>query len=1138
MRAATIRGRRSAGAWITLLAIGWLGWAAVPAQAGSVSRSGSSLVFSESTAFDQTDVTVGLCRPGLAGCPSNGDVYVFTGRVLVGAGAGCAHLLGADRVVGCSAGGIARLTATLGPGDDRFVTDGSRPIAIPMTVDAGNGDDTLQGGPLGDSLSGGRGDDHLVGGGGDDTLTGGFGVDDLIGGSGIDTVSYAERPDPVVVRINDLANSGDAKDGGGDRVHLDVENIEGSSGDDTLIGSDGPNLIAGGLGADRIVGEGGDDVMRGDLKGFEFLAGPDTFDGGPGTDAVTYDDHPSGVTVTLADDGNADDGNAHDGSPGSRDRIIDAENVIGGSGPDLLTGDSSENRLLGEGGDDRLHGGLGADVLQGGPGFDTVSYIDSGDRVTAAIDGQPDSGDAFDAGSDGHRDTIGLDVEELDGSIGSDTLTGSAGNDTLHGEGGDDQLDGAGGDDQLEGGTGADILHGGPGLDTATYADRVPPSSQSFALPDPVTVTLDGQPNDGSVDDMSAGALAGSAPRDNVDATVENVTGGAGFDTLVGDDEPNVLDGGPGSDHLSGQGGNDRLESVDGVPDVDRCGAGNDRANVDLQDDVGAASQTRSLVTDCETIIDGPLGSRPRVTISPRSLSAAGDGIVRVRLDCLTGRRGCRGELLLERTRRVAAGLRGGAAVARRAYRIRAHHTIVLGLRLSASARAALRASRSLTLRALATDHDATGRPREVYAQLDVREPGHADLHATAAADTESIDPGGEGCGGQPNTVCTTAPVISSEIPQHGDSHPTKLIAWTSGVDPNPFHRFRGGIFIARTNGTDVRKLTTFENSNRDFEPHGLNEPDDHPSFSPDGRKLVFTSNRPDGRDWDIYTMNVNGTDVTRINGSPGLDTEPQYSPDATKIAFTTARFGSLQIAVMNADGSDVRRLTTDPRESIEPAWSPDGSKIAYAVVEGNDEKDVFVMNADGTGQRQLTAIAGQDHDPTWSPDGTKLVITSERPQFSAPFGNVHIIDATTGADVANLTSDLTDGGGDPFWSFDGTTVAFFKDQLPVLAPPIDLYVMNADGTHKLRIPGDGLINVHPAIGRVADSDRNGTPDFLQSGAVGTPDLRVPAAVRAGRAFRVRFSWRQPAQLPAAGHRAATDSPQPSRCVGDPLHRP
>src|SRR5262249_43511356 len=202
------------------------------------------------------------------------------------------------------------------------------------------------------------------------------------------------------------------------------------------------------------------------------------------------------------------------------------------------------------------------------------------------------------------------------------------------------------------------------------------------------------------------------------------------------------------------------------------------------------------------------------------------------------------------------------------------------------------------------------------------------------------------------------------------------LIALTAAVDVEfdltPSVR-RGGIFVMRPDGTGIRQLTSFETLNFDYQEHGLNLPDDHPALSPDGRQIAFTSNRADANNWDLYLMNINGSNVRRLTFSSGFDVEPAFSHGGRRIAWAAARAGDLNIFTMNVDGTNIRQLTTSSFEDIEPAWSPDDAQIAWTRVLEPDEKDGFIMNADGSGQRRVTFTVGQDHDPVFTPDGQFL---------------------------------------------------------------------------------------------------------------------------------------------------------------------
>jgi dipeptidyl aminopeptidase/acylaminoacyl peptidase len=354
-----------------------------------------------------------------------------------------------------------------------------------------------------------------------------------------------------------------------------------------------------------------------------------------------------------------------------------------------------------------------------------------------------------------------------------------------------------------------------------------------------------------------------------------------------------------------------------------------------------------------------------------------------------------------------------------------------------------------------------------------------------------------------------------------------EVVVFAAGVDLNPVDGGeRGGITIARADGTGLRKVTNFETRGYELSKiHGINFPDDHPSFSPDGTRIVFASNRADtsnGANRDIFVMRPNGTEIAPLFVAPGLDTEPTYSPDGTKIAFVTSTFGNLEVAVMNADGTGLVRLTNNPAEDFEPAWSRDGTQIAFTRATTPDDHDIWVMNADGSGQRRVTTEPRSDHDASWSLDGQTLLITSERPFRSPPFGNVYrvrvsdgaAVDAGDAVDRANgdLTDDQATSGGDPSLSPSGNKIAYFKSVFPVLRSPQELFTMNANGTGKLKIRAEGLVSVHPNWGRAADFDQNAVPDYLQTGNVGTSRLRSPRSVQSGRDVEVVLDWTHPSK--------------------------
>ncbi|HEY1593804.1 MAG TPA: calcium-binding protein [Thermoleophilaceae bacterium] len=391
-----------------------------------------------------------------------------------------------------------------GDGNDSITVLAKTTEIATATIDGGAGDDVLTGADTNDSLIGGDGNDRLIGAKGTDGMSGGAGNDTLVwnngdgsdtmdGGDGNDTAEvngsptqgdvFAMAPDQGAgqikfqrtnlgtftlhtttehFQVNGLGgdDSLTSADGVGVRTLLSVD---GGAGNDTISGSDGPDLIQGGEGNDVLSGGAGDDRIVGDR-------GADTMNGGAGDDTLVWN-NGDGTDVMNGDDGRDDI--EVNGSP---------------TAGDVFTVDPNGTRIkfartnlvpftLDIGSSETMHAnGLGGD--------DTITDGDVGDFSVTAAGG---------AGND--TLTGGGASETFLGGSGNDTITAGGGLDVVSGDDGDDQVNirdntadvatgGAGNDSVVADAAGVDVIDGFENVDqTQVVAPAAPPAIDNTTRP-------------------------------------------------------------------------------------------------------------------------------------------------------------------------------------------------------------------------------------------------------------------------------------------------------------------------------------------------------------------------------------------------------------------------------------------------------------------------------------------------------------------------------------------------------------------------------------------------------------------------------------------------------------------------------
>ena len=447
-----------------------------------------------------------------------------------------------------------------------------------------------------DTLTGNDSNNILLGGKGNDTFYARKGSDTFDGGDDTDTLDYSSSDYAITANLSTGVGSdisGDAND-----TILNIENLVGSSKNDTLTGSDAANHLQGGAGDDTLIGGAGADIL----------------DGGADNDTADYSSETNAITISRADSTTT----VVDGSTAT-DTLTHIENIIGSAGYDTINYSavstavtaslkdgtatfngitdnfSSIENITGSDHDDTLAGNSSHNIIKGGGGIDTLTFSNSVNAITADLSSGTASGDG--------SDTI-ENIENLVGSAYNDTLTGSsvanqlqggAGNDTLSGGDGNDILEGESGSDTLIGGAGADTLDGGEGSDTADY------SSDTGAITITRTDTSTSVRNGSGADDtlISIENITGSAHKDTIDyslvssavnvslvsntgsfslsnlpyqdyfSSIENVIGTAQGDILTGNSSDNDLQGGNGDDTLKSSAGVDTLDGGAGEDTAD-----------------------------------------------------------------------------------------------------------------------------------------------------------------------------------------------------------------------------------------------------------------------------------------------------------------------------------------------------------------------------------------------------------------------------------------------------------------------------------------------------------------------------------------------------------------------------------------
>lgn len=259
-------------------------------------------------------------------------------------------------------------------------------------------------------------------------------------------------------------------------------------------------------------------------------------------------------------------------------------------------------------------------------------------------------------------------------------------------------------------------------------------------------------------------------------------------------------------------------------------------------------------------------------------------------------------------------------------------------------------------------------------------------------------------------------------------------------------------IWVVRPDGRAARQLTS------------NNVWDGHAHWSPDGRRVVFASERDSNPGWpvrrsEIHIMNADGSNVQKLTNGIDGSSGPRWSPDGTRIAFNRRDDPRVRIYVMNADGTNLRPVTPPEGGAFLPDWSPDGNRILYISSQPPlYQSRMHVVNIDGTGVQMLggdAACDGNVSDARWSRDGTRILYSCITRTGQA----IYTMKAD-GTDAVRLSQPDVPGtvvyDWAVAWSPDGRQIAFSSSRTGYH----NVYTMSSTGENATPVTDDDVIDI------------------------------------------------------------------------------
>lgn len=230
-------------------------------------------------------------------------------------------------------------------------------------------------------------------------------------------------------------------------------------------------------------------------------------------------------------------------------------------------------------------------------------------------------------------------------------------------------------------------------------------------------------------------------------------------------------------------------------------------------------------------------------------------------------------------------------------------------------------------------------------------------------------------------------------------------------------------IYTINFDGSDLTKVTNFRSITLS------------PRWSPDGQTIGFISYK-DGNP-SLYLRRLLDYSTRKISDFKGLNLLGGWSPDGRKLLMTLSKDGNEEIYQMHFEGNKLIRLTHDYSIDVSPAWSPDGRRVVF-VSNRSGSPQVFVMESDGSQVRRLTFEGGYNTSPAWSPNGKRIAYEGRKQ------GRFRIFTIDVDGNNPVQFGPQTGDNESPSWSPDSRYLVFSQRD----RRGSKIYIMNANGTN------------------------------------------------------------------------------------------